>query len=344
VKHPGIAAVLGCLALIVVVIGVTLSTEAAFALVFGWISFLGRAMQRVRVDLPAVALGAVALVLFTVGVHWVGRAWRRASLGHVSGAGWRWRWSATVVATVFLLFAAGICLVGLVHQISWLATDPEPLLFDSVRILQPSQTPLNLRFVTCGLHNYHDGYLSFPSGGTFTPTGAMLHSWETYILPYFPYDSTPIDRELPWNHPRNEKYFRCAPGAFLDAAFVPDHILDQEGFGLSHYAANSWVLGANTRTKREDITDGLATTILLGQVNADFKPWGHPVNWRDPARGINKGPDTFGGAPGSGGAYFAMADASCRFLSEHISPQVLRALATPNGGETIDPTALGPRE
>src|SRR5690349_15388520 len=57
-------------------------------------------------------------------------------------------------------------------------------------------------------------------------------------------------------------------------------------------------------------------TLLIGEVNAQFKPWGHPVNWRDPTAGINSSQHGFGGPPGSGGANFVMADASIRFLSD----------------------------
>jgi prepilin-type processing-associated H-X9-DG protein len=115
---------------------------------------------------------------------------------------------------------------------------------------------------------------------------------------------------------------------------------DANGYGLSHYAANSHVLGPNTALRVGDITDGTSTTLLIGEVNTEFKPWGHPVNWRDPALGIQRSPRGFGGVAGSGGANFVMVDGSVRFISERVSPAVLRALATPNGGESIDPDAL----
>ena len=91
------------------------------------------------------------------------------------------------------------------------------------------------------------------------------------------------------------------------------------------------------------ITPQSAITNAFGEVNANFSPWGRPMNVRDPARGINRGPYGFGGAPGSGGAHFAMADGSVRFVSEKISPAVLKALATPNGGEEIDPAVFQER-
>jgi prepilin-type processing-associated H-X9-DG protein len=83
-----------------------------------------------------------------------------------------------------------------------------------------------------------------------------------------------------------------------------------------------------------------STTILIGEVNANFKPWGHPANWRDPAKGINRSPDGFGGRPGAGGANFLMADGSVKFISERTSLDVLRALASPKREDKGDLAAL----
>jgi hypothetical protein len=90
----------------------------------------------------------------------------------------------------------------------------------------------------------------------------------------------------------------------------------------------------------KEFTDGTANTLLVGEVNANFRPWGDPANVRDPARGINRSAYGFGGPPGSGGALFAMADGSVRFVSERVSPTALKALATPDGGESVDPSIL----
>lgn len=74
----------------------------------------------------------------------------------------------------------------------------------------------------------------------------------------------------------------------------------------------------------------------IGEVNANFKPWGDPYNWRDPAKGVNRSPHGFGGAWSERGATFLMADGSVRFISERVNPEVMKALATPQGGETVD--------
>jgi hypothetical protein len=77
-----------------------------------------------------------------------------------------------------------------------------------------------------------------------------------------------------------------------------------------------------------DLADGPAGTILLGEVNQAFQPWGDPTNCRDPAAGIGR-PDGFGGPHASGGAQFLMSDGSVRFLRQDTDREVLEALSTP---------------
>ncbi len=119
-------------------------------------------------------------------------------------------------------------------------------------------------------------------------------------------------------------------------------LTDPRGFGLSHYSANVHVMGGNRTMRPSDLSD-TSNTILIGEVNAGFQPWGHPVNWRDPALGVNRSPHGFGGAPYAGGAQLLMADGSVRFVSEKFSPDVMRALGKPTGKGPIDPGALQDR-
>ena len=84
----------------------------------------------------------------------------------------------------------------------------------------------------------------------------------------------------------------------------------------------------------ENIADGTSNTILAGEAAGNFKPWGNPENRRDPSNGIQAGPDSYG-SPGSPGAVFLFCDGSVRYLSKAVNPDVLKAFATPAGGEII---------
>ena len=71
----------GVLALVafagLVLAGVFLSSDAALALGFGWLSFLWRVVPRMTVDGPSVMAGGAAIALFATGVHIIGRRRRR---------------------------------------------------------------------------------------------------------------------------------------------------------------------------------------------------------------------------------------------------------------------------
>lgn len=298
---------------VLVVVGVLATAEGAFMLLFGWIPFLGRVLPDVRPDGPSVAVGAVALALFAAGVHVLGRSVRGA-------ARWRLRWTLAVVVGVPLLFAAGIAVIGVSHQLAWLATADQPAVGKSLQRGMTAET--SAKEIGYGLTNYHDTFHTLPPGGTFAADGTALHSWETHLLPYFWSYTSDIDLKQPWDGPENERYFRCVLPNFVNPGFRTPPLEDDRGFGLSHYAANSRVMAANTAVKLDGLPNGAANTIIVGEVNANFRPWGHPLNFRDAAD-----PRAFGGP--AAGTLFLMADGSVRVLGKDTDPAVRRALAGP---------------
>jgi prepilin-type processing-associated H-X9-DG protein len=327
-------------------VGFALWGRVTAALLFGWAAFLYRVLPRVTPDGGSLVVGVVAVLLFTVGIHAAGRRWRRAS-----GQGpWRWRWSLSAVAAVFLLFAAGVSLVAMTHQVGWLLTSPEPWHVSAVKHRWGVQrSSSNLRMIGIAMQGYESTYGSLPPGGSFTPDGTALHSWETQLLVFMGFSlrnrdfgGGQIDFKVPWNDPRNVGFFQAPLPPFLNPDLPGNDLLDADGFGLSHYAANVHVMGPNRGLKFGDLKGGTANTLLVGEVSARFRPWGDPVNWRDPAKGINRSPDGFGGPPGAGGANFCMADGSVRFVSQDVSPDALRALGSPDVRGEIDPAVLQP--
>ena len=76
-------------------------------------------------------------------------------------------------------------------------------------------------------------------------------------------------------------------------------------------------------------------TFLGGEAKTNFKPWGHPANWRDPADGINKSPEGFGGPWAGGITIMSFCDGSARVIADDVDSRIIEALATPTGGEDL---------
>lgn len=334
----GIIAALGA-ALLLACMGCIIVPEFFFHLAFGWVLFLIRVIPEIQVNLGSVLSAIVCLGGLGFGLHYFLR-WsysQRQSLGVESPAPrqWQLRWTLSLLAVVVLMFVAGVSAVGITHQTTWLLTSPEPMASGGIRVVAArSQSTNHLKQIGNGLHNHNDKFNQMPPGCTVNAEGNMLHGWQTLLLPYVEQDALyrQIDLQVPWHHPKNAPSFRTivrtyqSPG--VNIPFVNE-------LAASHYAGNVRVLGAEVgRALPKDIPDGMTNTILAGEAAGNYRPWGHPMNWRDPAKGLHRSPDGFGG-PFRQGTLFLMCDGGVRVIKNDVSPEVLKALSTPNGGEII---------
>jgi hypothetical protein len=164
-------------------------------------------------------------------------------------------------------------------------------------------------------------------------------SWATSMLPYLEQEALykRIDRSTEWDDPANREWYGIEVEAFLNPAlYSTGETTNAAGYALIHYAANRRLAESATVRDQDGVSraDGSSNTLMFGEAAGRFKPWGQPGNWRDPADGINTSPDGFGGP--DGGAMFVFCDNHVRFIASDVDPAVLRALATPDGGEAVD--------
>ncbi|WP_435011171.1 DUF1559 domain-containing protein [Tundrisphaera lichenicola] len=326
--------ILGVIGLFVLVpLGLAFPSETLYSLAFGWIYFLGRVVPGVTVDRGGLAIGATCLVLVALLAHSF-FGWLYRQVRGPEGAGWRVRWTASMVGTVVLMFAAGIAATGIVHQAGWLLTSTEPWIGSSWIVGYRVESTNNLKQIGLALFNYESTYGAYPPAATLDDEGRLLHGWQARVLPFL--DQEPLYNQInfavPWDDPRNQAAFKTPARVYLNPRIKL--IPGASGLAPSHYAGNALVLGGDTARTIKSIPDGTSNTFLAGEVADQFKPWGYPANWRDPARGINKTPEGFG-SPFPGGANFLMADGSVRFIRDNIEAKVFRAMSTPDGGEVI---------
>ncbi|MBA4106434.1 MAG: hypothetical protein C0485_11805 [Pirellula sp.] len=250
-------------AITLAVVGYYATTEAVAALLFGWLSFFARVIPQVRVYWPSVILGLTAFVMFTVGLHWflthlLSPSTARSNSEPASQR-WRFRWTAAAVSMVIVAFAAGISLVGVVHQVGWLANSQEPLLGEALEYSRVGEVRNNLKEISLGIDNAESARDRYPTSALLSPEGQPLHGWETQILPYIGIMTRDIDMTRPWNDSANQKYFKCVIPCFINPEFRTPELEDAEGYGLNHFSANSRVFTAD-KSMHGAIKDGAAKT------------------------------------------------------------------------------------
>jgi hypothetical protein len=324
--------------------GIAWPAQVVYFLGLGWAPFLGRVIPDMTVDWAGVATALLALTGLALGLHLFLR-WLSGNLpqpqvdSNVPRRPWQRRWTASILGVVVLMFIAGIAAVGMTHQTTWLVTSPEPLIDDGIRYLRPrDMSRFHLGEMAFGLHSHNEQHKSFPAGGTFDKYGRGLHGWQTDLLPYIEQDTLfkHIKLNLAWHDAANAPFFATEIPAYQYHYPSVNETHNKAGFALSHYASNVRVLGGGKPLRMpKDFPDGTSYKLLLGEAAGNYLPWGHHANWRDPALGINTTLNGFGNPDNPYGAIFAMADGSTRSISSKVSPNVLKALSTPAGGEQV---------
>ncbi len=254
------------------------------------------------------------------------------------GAGSQRRWGpAWIVAGIFFAAMMFIVLLAFVWSlgpklVGWSNKAAKQVVFNNPHSVAQSKN--NLKQIILAMHNYHDVYRMFPPGAIGDAEGKLHHSWQARLLPFV--DAGPIYERInfnvPWDDPANAEAVAAQVRPYLHPSV--GQTSNERGHALSHYAGSIHAFHDNKGLRIRDVTDGLSNTLIGGEVAAGFKPWGDPTNVRDPALGLNQGPDTFG-SPGGGSTLFMIGDGSVRSINPEIDAEVLKALATPNGGEVV---------
>ena len=310
--------------------------EAGFHLAFGWVFFLFRVLPKASLDLRGTLIAVACMAGLAVGGHAFLRWLHSGIRGTASEGAWCARWTGMLLALVVTMFVAGIAAVGIAHQTGWLLRSPGLMRSQGTIRMVAARMTSSSRLKSLGsyIQNYDATYEGLP-GAVFDSRGDALHGWHTQLLGFYGevrrYQS--IDLRRPWNDPVNADKFKDIMNMYQVIGAGEEY--DAEGFALSHYAANARVMGGPVPRRLASIKDGRSHTILIGEAWAAYKPWGHPASWRDPALGIRTVPDSFGSPLSADLGQFVMADGSVRTVSKNVSRATLKALATPDGGETI---------
>jgi hypothetical protein len=177
-----------CLLLLLVIglacIGFLLPGELLLYLVGGWAFYSYRVLPQVAVNWSAVVSVVICLVLLAAGLHHFLR-WLTEKKSETVARRWRFRWTATSLAVVILMFISGIAAVGVTHQTAWLVTSPEPIVQSGKDTAARIISSNNLKQIVLAMHNHSvNNHHRLPAHAIYDTHGTPLLSWRVLILPY----------------------------------------------------------------------------------------------------------------------------------------------------------------
>lgn len=198
----------------------------------------------------------------------------------------------------------------------------------------------NLTQLGLALHNYQDVHSVFPAPVAGTPQV----SWRVAVLPYLDLKDLyqQYDQSKPWNAEPNATLAKRAPTVF--------HCPSNYHTG-THPQFTDYVMltgsgtfgGAAAGRRKDDITDGMATTIAIVEATGLKIVWIAPRDFdaQTQAVGINLSGTGKVDSPGTlssyheHGAHVLMVDGTARFIDQSIDPSLLKKLITIAGEEDV---------
>jgi prepilin-type processing-associated H-X9-DG protein len=228
-------------------------TALIFCLTFGWIWYLRRVLPNMVVRWDLVASTAAYAAVLLVGAHFFLRWLRSEMTPPGMGRAWKWSWTVGGFLLVLLAFAAGISVVGVVHQTGWLISSPEPLYHRSHASADRIRCQSNLRQIGQALQMYAN-----ENGGRLPDDFSTLLLKEDLIPAVFTCprsDDVPAEGSTPQEQAENLK--------------KPDHCSYRYfGKGLSLPLADDRILALEPLENHE--REGI--NVLYGDGHVDWVP------------------------------------------------------------------------
>ncbi|MDO4551424.1 MAG: DUF1559 domain-containing protein [Planctomycetia bacterium] len=141
---------------------------------------------------------------------------------------------------------------------------------------QQMQIQNNFSQIYIGMMTYEYVHGALPPAYTVDKDGKPLHSWRVLILPYLEHEDlyAKIRLDEPWDSPWNQQFHNQCP-KYFQSPQNPDPAMSVFSVVVGKDCIFEPVTKKDQKgTKWEDITDGMANTILLTRTE--------PVCWMDP--------------------------------------------------------------
>lgn len=194
-----------------------------------------------------------------------------------------------------------------------------------------SQSTNNMRQIGLAIHNYHDTYNCLPPAVIYDSSGRPMCSGFVALLPFLEQGALANrwDYSKPWNDPVNMPlsmtvipYLKDPSSTNPNPAHTDYLFIDGPGTALDI---------TNGYNRISSVTDGLSNTMAVVEAKTSNVSWAEPGSF-------NIAQFAGGLPPGNHhrGNIVLILDGSVRFIdSNSASPEMLHALSTMDGGETV---------
>ncbi|MFM9964270.1 MAG: DUF1559 domain-containing protein [Planctomycetaceae bacterium] len=204
-----------------------------------------------------------------------------------------------------------------------------------------SQDKNNLKQIGLAFHNFHDTYNRFPAAASVDAKGKKLLSWRVHILPFVEgsalYDQFHFDE--PWDSDHNKTLIEKMPEVYASphdpelAAKGKTRYVAPRGKGTMFEGDGKMEGNIPQGTRIRDFLDGTSNSIMIVVAKPDAaviwtKPDDLEIDFKNPLKSLS----------GSAlqGFHALLGDGTVRFISDNINADVMKALFTINGGETVN--------
>ncbi len=238
----------------------------------------------------------------------------------------------TSVVAYVVLGLVGMLIVGLVFFVLLVPA------WQAARNGAPRmQCQNNLRNIAFALHNYHDVYGTFPPAYIPDEEGRPMHSWRVLILPFLEQSAIYewYDFDEPWDGPNN----RLLADTVLSVYRCPHHPGPTGPY--THYVmivGEETISDGPTARRLDEIRDGLSNTLAVVETADAGIHWMEPRDllFDELTFSVNDGSPLGISSHHPGWANVAFCDGRVLMLDNSVDPQVVRAMATIAGGETLN--------
>ncbi|MGB7325457.1 MAG: DUF1559 domain-containing protein [Rubripirellula sp.] len=226
----------------------------------------------------------------------------------------------------------------------------------------------NLRQVMLGIDNYAATYDQLPPHVLVDPNGEPIHSWRTLVTPYLAGVDQLYRWDESWDGPFNMRLARGLD-VHIDASPLDEFgepliktmgpydgpidyawpFRNAETSGKSDFRVHFFAIVGNETAwpddhsiTCDDIGDGVANTVILAESHTLDAFWSEPIDLRFDQMTFTINDPTAPGisSPRKLGPLVAFADGAVLHLNPETPKDLVRALLTANGGETIERSQL----